>query len=402
MTTKSSASSRGNVTKKSRPKIGTKSKVIKFHQYFGPKNLQQQLEPCASSPTATADTPFSLLVQQQQMLLRWQLEMQQKNMQFLLSMPSNEPPKPAPPNVAMSTLAPQPTSTNVAVKPSATVAPVSPAQAAKRSRLEDMKVAELREECRRLNIARSGPKPVLIERLLPYAEDILSGSSAAASSENKPVEQFVTSMSAGAAPTLNMSNNDASTASNVMMNMLQLSRMVNGEKSINDATSGRTSVVPMEVDSVACKHEPKTPTPDIAQPNVFPMMFMPTNNNGNVVRASVNSTVPPLIMYRPSAQPMVRPANAAKPFPSMFPTVQEQILMQQQHHISQLEHNLQLSQQELVRAQQQARIQQLLQSNAPLRMNSAAINGSSMSASMSSADSRPQPQLLVRTNRYVW
>jgi len=402
---KSSSVSRSNVSKKSRPKIGTKSKVIKFHQYLGPKNLQQQLEPCVSSSMSTADTPFNILLQQQQMLLRWQLEFQQKNMQFLLSMPSNDPPKPAPSKLAVSTPAPQTTSMNTAVKPSASVAAVDPVLAAKRNRLEEMKVAELRDECRRLNIARSGPKPVLIERLLPYADDILSGNRVTATTENNAAEQSdASSCSVSALPALSMSNNDANTDPNIRFNVQQQMRMTAAENSTTADMSGNTSAVPMDVDGVLCKQEPKTP--DIAaQPSVYPMMFMPASNSGHVVQASVSSAVPPLIVFRPTAQTVVQPANAAKQFPRMPLSLQEQILLEQQRHINDLEHHLRLSQQELMRAQQQAHIQQILRhGDAASWMNNNALNGSSMSASSSSANPRVHASTsaqLHRTNRYV-
>jgi len=322
-------------------------------------------------------------------------------MQFLLSMP-NDPPKPAPAKLADTPSAPQPTSVNIAAKPSASVAAISPALAVKRNRLEEMKVAELRDECRRLNIARSGPKPVLVDRLLPYADDILSGNRAPAATESNSVEQFdASSCSVGAAPALNVANNDANTDPNILFSMQQPTRMIAAEKSNTDAITCNTSAVPMDVDSVPCKQEPKTP--DVAPPGVYPMMFIPPSNNGHVVQASVSSSVPPLIVFRPTAPPAMRPANPPKRFPNMPPSLQEQILLEQQRHISELEHHLQLSQQELMRAQREAQIQRILRSDASSWINSAAINGSSMSASVSLADSRAAattPQLL-RTNRYV-
>jgi len=327
-------------------------------------------------------------------------------MQFLLSMPSNDPPKPSPAKLAVSTPSPQPTSMNIAAKPTASVAAVSPALVAKRSRLEDMKVAELRDECRRLNIARSGPKPVLIERLLPYADDILSGNRQASAAENSPSDPFDSSpCSASATPALGVSNNDANTDANVRFSMQQPARMVAAEPNTTAAVACTTSAVPMDVDNVLCKQEPTTP--DIAQPSMYPMMFIPASNKGHVVQASVSSTVPPLIVFRPTAQPVMRPAvNAQKQFPRMPPTLQEQILLEQQRHINELEHHLQLSQQELQRAQRAAQIQRILHSDTASSswMNSAAVNSSSLSASVTSVDSRAHssttPQL-QRTNRYV-
>jgi len=393
---KTSASSR-SVSKKSRPKIGTKSKVIKFHQYLGPKNLQQQLEPCASSSASTGDTPFNILVQQQQMLLRWQLEFQQKNMQFLLSMPSNEPTNPSPPSLAVSTPGPQPTSANVGVKSSASVAAVSPALAAKRNRLEEMKVPELRDECRRLNLPRSGQKSLLIDRLLPYADDILSN--ATASSETKSPEQTATSNMS--TPPLAASENDSSATPNVMFTVPQPVRMLSAENGISAAVPSNTSAVPMDVDTVSCKQEPKTP--DLAQPNpnIYPMMLLPGSSGENVVQASVSSAVPPLIMYRPIAQPVMAPAApTAEQIASMPSSLQEQILLAQQQHISELEHHLKLSQQELVRAQQEAQLQRILCGDAAVWMNSATLNGSSVPAVSSRPHEFAMPQL-HRTNRFL-
>jgi len=408
VTSKSSALSRGTVSKKSRPKIGTKSRAFRFHQYLGPKNLQQQLEPCASSSSLTAaDTlsPFDILVAQHQTLLRWQLEAQQKNSGFLIEGPSNKPPQSATPRVAVSTPALQTTSINVAVKPSASVAAVNPELAAKRNQLEEKKVAELKDECRRLNLPVSGSKPVLIDRLLPYADDILSsGGVTAASDISKPLEQFATSAaSAGAAAAFGVSNNDANSATNMMFNMQQPPSMMTAENGISSAATCRsTSAVPMDVDGVLCKQEPQTP--DVAQPNVYPMMLLPTSNDGNVVQASVSSAVPPLIVFRPTVQPVMRtPANVPRPIASMPPFLQQQMLLQQQRHINELERHLQLSQQELVRAKQEAHLQQinLLRSNASLWVNDAALNGSSVSASMSSANLRAAAPQLQRTNRCV-
>jgi len=341
------------------------------------------------------------------MLLRWQLEFQQKNMQFLLSVPSNDPPKPAPAKLAVSTPSPQPTSVNIAAKPSPSVAPVSSVQAAKRSRLEEMKVTDLRDECRRLNIARSGLKPVLIERLLPYVDDILSGNRQVSAAENSPSDQFDSSpCSVTTTPTLGISDNDASTDANILF-IKQPARMVTAEPSTNAAISRSTSAVPMDVDNIPCKQEPTSP--DTASPNMYPVMFLPASNNGHVVQASVSSTVPPLIVFRPTAQPVMRPAvDAAKQFPRMPPLLQEQILLEQQRHINELEHHLQLSQQKLQRAQHEAEIQRILHSDMAAAsspwVNNAALNSSSLSTSVTSVNAQQHsstiPQL-QRTNRYM-
>ena len=268
--------------------------------------------------------------------------------------------------------------------------------AAKRKQLEEKKVAELKEECRRLNLGVSGSKSILVDRLLPFADDILSSSSSTATSEGKPLEQFVTSVaSANTAPALGISSNDASSATNIMFNMQQPPRMITTESSMSSAAtiSCNTSAVPMDVDGVSCKEEPKTP--DVAQPNVYPMLLQPASSSGNIVQASVSSAVQPLIVIR-------LPESVPQPIASLPPLLQQEILMKQRHHISELERSLQQSQQELAEAQREAQLQRILRSSGDLSMwmNNAALNGSSMSASSaSSAHPRAATPQLQRTNR---
>lgn len=107
---------------------------FKFHEYKGPPSAQK-----ASSPPGDDETPYELLLQQQQMLLQLML-----------------PASPAPSTASDSSDA-------LSVPPPPPLPPPVPP-----SRFEDMKVSDLRAECKRRNLRVSGPKPQLLDRLRPF------------------------------------------------------------------------------------------------------------------------------------------------------------------------------------------------------------------------------------------
>ncbi|XP_072947584.1 uncharacterized protein Mrtf isoform X2 [Epargyreus clarus] len=118
---------------------------FKFHEYKGPPNAQK-----SSSPPGSVETPYELLLHQQQLLL-----------QLIL------PTSPAPSSVASDSsdvyAAPPPPP----LPPSSTTSSLSSS-----ARFEDMKVSDLRAECKRRNLRVSGPKPQLIDRLRPFRAEI--------------------------------------------------------------------------------------------------------------------------------------------------------------------------------------------------------------------------------------
>ncbi|XP_048764067.2 myocardin-related transcription factor B-like isoform X3 [Ostrea edulis] len=74
----SSSSVNKNRPKKPKPKAQPKTKVIKFHEYKGPPNVvKTQAVPPSSDPSL--ETPYHIMLQQQQLFLQWQLEFQSKN-----------------------------------------------------------------------------------------------------------------------------------------------------------------------------------------------------------------------------------------------------------------------------------------------------------------------------------
>lgn len=188
----SAGSSSKRVTKKSKNKNVTKSKIIKFHEYKGPPSATRtsakaaRAEPPREPPASSSSTAYGVLLQQQQLFLQWQLEFQQ---QALLSRQQSESTQLAPANSVATTLAAARVSLSAsapgdaAAQPAAVgtsgvfnFKPLSAAAAAavtKSSlRLEDMRVADLKSECKRLSLPSHGSKPQLVERLAPHLSKI--------------------------------------------------------------------------------------------------------------------------------------------------------------------------------------------------------------------------------------
>lgn len=106
--------------KKPKPKPQPKAKVIKFHEYKGPPNIVKSTQPVSTSsiaavglgnPTGAAqtgaqsqqaatkpahqETPYHILLQQQQLFLQWQLEFSQKNLNATVIVPTQKEGQPA-------------------------------------------------------------------------------------------------------------------------------------------------------------------------------------------------------------------------------------------------------------------------------------------------------------------
>ncbi|XP_022251925.1 MKL/myocardin-like protein 1 isoform X1 [Limulus polyphemus] len=152
----SSSSITNKNRKKSKSKSQPKTRTIKFHEYKGPSTAQKNHTMLSSS----VETSYDLLLQQQQLFLQWQLEWQQKYPQIIL--PSAQKPN-----------GDQTPSGN----PAQTQLPASSSQSQLQhtsqqgfSKLEDMKVSDLKAELKKRNLPVSGSKPQLIERLKPYSD----------------------------------------------------------------------------------------------------------------------------------------------------------------------------------------------------------------------------------------
>lgn len=142
--------------KKSKSKSAPKTRTIKFHEYKGPPNAQKNSALSTGSP---GETSYELLLKQQQLFLQWQLQLQHKYPQIIL--PAAQ--KPMSENSTPSSTPQQPQST--------TITSDSIASLRLSSRLEDMKVSDLKAELKRRNLPVSGSKPQLIERLKPFTSN---------------------------------------------------------------------------------------------------------------------------------------------------------------------------------------------------------------------------------------
>ena len=220
-----SSSSKVSKGKKQKAKANqSKNKIIKFHEYKGPpaQTKAPSTLPSVSGAVLTTattmppkpplnltgaslDTPYHVLLQQQQLFLQWQLEAQRlpllmpattKMADGALSSSASATPEPIIPlssPVAVVKLGtPQTPGASTAVRASSsepTPAPPAPPPPPpiKTPKLEDLKVTELKAECKKRSLPVSGPKPNLLTRLQPYTEQILAERAAAAVAQAKPV-----------------------------------------------------------------------------------------------------------------------------------------------------------------------------------------------------------------------
>ena len=95
--------------KKAKPKTQPKAKVIKFHEYKGPPNVVKSSQPVISPSSVVAnvnqnnsDTPYHILLRQQQLFLQWQLEFNQKNMSLPVILPANKDGQPVSQSVTVT------------------------------------------------------------------------------------------------------------------------------------------------------------------------------------------------------------------------------------------------------------------------------------------------------------
>lgn len=166
---KSDAPGKDKNRKKTKSKPVPKSRQIKFHEYKGPPNAPKN---SSSSASLNEETSYQLLLKQQNFLLEY-LEGLHKHPATIL--PANLQSIQAEVNTFQQNtsnflLQPQPS-------PAPSVAssiPASPAPSCTDSisseltKLEKMKVSDLKLLLKKRNLPVSGPKPQLIERLRPF------------------------------------------------------------------------------------------------------------------------------------------------------------------------------------------------------------------------------------------
>lgn len=145
--------------KKAKPKSAPKIRTIKFHEYKGPPNAQK---PSPQSNNSTSESSYDLLLQQQTLLLQFQLQLQHKYPQIILPASQKTTNDSSVSNSSQSSSNP---STSTDMTSSKMV-----------GRLEDMKVSDLKAELKRRSLPVSGSKPQLIERLKPFTTNDMGSS----------------------------------------------------------------------------------------------------------------------------------------------------------------------------------------------------------------------------------
>lgn len=156
--------------KKNKLKPITKTRTIKFHEYKGPPNAQKNgllsLQP--------EETSYQLLLKQQNCLLEY-LEGLHKNLPSTATVNNTKPNVQSETqtftmtNNFMQQASPAASSTS-STKPASPVSNVSDPNILELSKLEKMKVSDLKLLLKTRNLPVSGPKPQLIERLRPFAQ----------------------------------------------------------------------------------------------------------------------------------------------------------------------------------------------------------------------------------------
>ncbi|CAB3371555.1 Hypothetical predicted protein [Cloeon dipterum] len=345
--------------KKSKTKTQPKARTIKFHEYKGPPNAQKSL----NSPTPV-ETSYELLLQQQQLFLQWQLEWQHKFPQLILpaskkkpsisgaetkfsnliavstsALPQIQPATHSPiaspsqqqsSSNSMSNILPSP-----APPTTPTLPPATPESIRAVSKLEDMKVNDLKAELKRRNLPVSGSKPQLIDRLRPYSDQIMF------QSDKQPATPGSVSSICG------------------ISNPKSCGTLALGDESLSDLSSMDTPCSPatetpllgLEASSPDnASRSPTSPHPSsplslIGGPvsNAPSTLLSPATNmdvDNDLEMASMDTTDAP-------SSPLSNPVSPASPFAAVLPkTVSEEIINQQQRKIEQLQRELQKSQQQ--------------------------------------------------------
>ncbi|KRT84015.1 hypothetical protein AMK59_217 [Oryctes borbonicus] len=156
---KSDAPGKDKNRKKSKSKSAPKTRTIKFHEYKGPPSAQKS---SINSANASGESSYDLLLQQQTLLLQFQLQLQHKYPQIILpASQKNQQQQESNGNTVSNPLPSPSTSTSTQNSDSCNSCRLV-------GRLEDMKVSDLKAELKRRNLPVSGSKPQLIERLKPF------------------------------------------------------------------------------------------------------------------------------------------------------------------------------------------------------------------------------------------
>lgn len=157
--------------KKNKLKPIAKTRTIKFHEYKGPPNAQKN----GSSSLSSEETSYQLLLKQQNCLLEY-LEGLHKN-STQNSLGQNSKPIQQSETQTFSVMnnfiqqsSPSTSNASSSAKPASPISNISDTSNLELSKLEKMKVSDLKLLLKTRNLPVSGPKPQLIERLKPFVQ----------------------------------------------------------------------------------------------------------------------------------------------------------------------------------------------------------------------------------------
>lgn len=163
---KSDAPGKDKNRKKNKLKPIAKARTIKFHEYKGPPNAQK----CGSSSLSSEETSYQLLLKQQNCLLEY-LEGLNKNPSANNgSAGKASETSTFPVNNYLQQAQTSPASSISSTIPASPLSNFADTMNLELSKLEKMKVSDLKMLLKTRNLPVSGPKPQLIERLRPFIQ----------------------------------------------------------------------------------------------------------------------------------------------------------------------------------------------------------------------------------------
>ncbi|XP_059479815.1 myocardin-related transcription factor A isoform X2 [Neocloeon triangulifer] len=363
--------------KKSKTKTQPKARTIKFHEYKGPPNAQK-----SNNSPPPVETSYELLLQQQQLFLQWQLEWQHKYPQIILPAAKKKPASSIeatfPNLIAVTTAAsplpqiqPQPTlNSPLQPSPSPTILPspstpstpslppLTPDSGRAVSKLEEMKVNDLKAELKRRNLPVSGSKPQLIDRLRPFSDQVvlqLGGDKSTASSSASSVygisnPKSVGTLALGEESLSDLSSMDAPCSPGADTAFLSLEACTSPDNSNSTRSPSSHPSSPLSLGPMS-----NAPASNLLSPSTN------MDVDGDMDMGVMDTTEAPC---SPAVSQVSNPMSPASPFGiiTKHPSaVSEDIINQQQRKIEQLQRELQKSQQQnhKIKSKEHVQVQQV-------------------------------------------
>lgn len=165
---KSDAPGKDKNRKKNKLKPIAKARTIKFHEYKGPPNAQK----CGSSSLSSEETSYQLLLKQQNCLLEYLEGLNKNPSANNASAGKASETSTFPVNSYLQQAQMSPASSISSTIPASPLSNFADTMNLELSKLEKMKVSDLKMLLKTRNLPVSGPKPQLIERLRPYIQSV--------------------------------------------------------------------------------------------------------------------------------------------------------------------------------------------------------------------------------------